>query len=336
MLRLIHVLSVVATLGSFPLPGSSASAAAVSGHGGGCSQFTEPIWKETIGNGEEFPYEAAAVTLTGQAVDEVTFTVAQLWNATGLPMVAVHYRTVDGAETCALETTEEGSSTWIPFAATQEFTAQCSHGYAEVGIYIYVGDAAEFDVHECDGCVAPDDNYVGYYLSLPCIPVCEPEIASECFSAPFVHLADIGHEQICIYEHTPIVVEETNKKTASVEFTIANTWPGRDAIAAMSVSFTNSQGEHACQELDQMEQFSETAPFEAYCENGMAEIIVQVHSQNIHHNAAYIPDACSAPSGMGTCSYGTYDFITTIYNTILVCCQPNIVFFLFFAFFLFL
>ncbi|OEU06771.1 hypothetical protein FRACYDRAFT_253369 [Fragilariopsis cylindrus CCMP1102] len=301
----VNVLSLLATIGYFPSFGEASVA------NEGCSHLTEPIWKETIGNGSDFPFDVSTVTITGQHVDEVTFHTSQLWNENGLPMVAVHFRTLDGDEQCSMETMDVENAL-IPFGTTKDYTAQCSHGYAEIGVYIYVGDEETFDIDECESCSAPDNNYVGYYLSLPCVPVCEPTTL-DCFSEPTVHLADIGHESKCIYNDSPIMTEATSMKTDSVEFLIANTWS--TDISALSVYYTNAMGEPECDVLNNMEGFSETVLMEAFCEHGMAEVIVQVHSNDINHIAEYIPDVCSTPSDMGTCSTICYTEPPTSFPT---------------------
>jgi hypothetical protein len=263
-----------------------------------CTDIGDPILQDTIGNGDDFPYDESIVTITAQNIDEVTFSVSQIWNENGLPMVSVHFRTLDGEDQCSMQTNDDGSM--IPFGEIGEFTAMCSHGYAEVSVYAYVGSEENFDVSECESCVAPDNNYVGYYLSLPCVPVCDPVIP-DCISEPTVRLADIGHEDQCIYEENPIMTEAVGMNTDSVEFVISNTWGGE--TSALSVYFTNKNGEPECNLLENMDGFSATAPFEARCEHGMAEVVVQLHSTGIEHIASEIPEACNTPSNMGTCSY---------------------------------
>jgi hypothetical protein len=55
----------------------------------------------------------------------------------------INYRDVlgggggEGEEVCDMNATSDGSL--VEFDFTQEYTAQCSHGYAEVGVYLYVG-----------------------------------------------------------------------------------------------------------------------------------------------------------------------------------------------------
>merc|ERR1712194_467134 len=64
----------------------------------------------------------------------------------------------------------------IALNSAQEYTAQCTYGYADIGVYSYVGPKEDFNEEECEACAAPDNNYVGYYISVPCVPLCQPTI----------------------------------------------------------------------------------------------------------------------------------------------------------------
>jgi len=112
-----------------------------------CSLRSKPILKDTSGNGSDFPFDTNALVITGQGVNEVAFSVSQIWNTDGLPMLAVHYRTLDGDDKCSMETMDGDSM--IPFRTTKDHVAKCSHGYADVSIYAYVGPKEDFDVSEC-------------------------------------------------------------------------------------------------------------------------------------------------------------------------------------------
>jgi hypothetical protein len=167
---------------------ASASVVAADTANTNCLGLTSPIWKESIGNVEEHPYVEEAIKITSQDVDTVSFSINQLWMEDGTPMVALHYRDVlggggEGEEVCDMNAPSDGSL--IEFDFTQEYTAQCSHGYAEVGVYLYVGPNDSFDVEECEACSAPDNNYVGYYIALPCVPVCDP-ITPNCFDGTYM------------------------------------------------------------------------------------------------------------------------------------------------------
>jgi hypothetical protein len=67
-----------------------------------CSNLSVPIWKETTGAGDDFPFDEAMVAITSQSIDEVTFSVSQIWNENGLPMISVHYRTLEGDDHCSM------------------------------------------------------------------------------------------------------------------------------------------------------------------------------------------------------------------------------------------
>ena len=271
-----------------------------------CLHLTAPIWKETIGNVEEHPYVEDAIQITSQEVDTVSFSINQLWMDTGTPMIAVHYRDVllggggEGEEVCNMNAPTDGDGL-VEFEFTQEYTAQCVHGYAEVGVYLYVGPDDTFNVEECEACSAPDNNYVGYYIAVPCVPVCDP-VTPDCFSGPTVSLADIEHENSCLYDETPIMTETTGLKENSVEFTIKNTWP-TDAVSALSIHYINTDGDVVCDTFTDMDGFESTSAIEALCVNGLAEVGIQIHSTGIDFISSIKPEECDVPNGMGHCSY---------------------------------
>merc|ERR1719491_102861 len=93
----------------------------------------------------------------------------------GTPMMAVHYRDVNenGDEVCDMNASGKDL---IALNSAQEYTAQCTYGYADIGVYSYVGPKEDFNEEECEACAAPDNNYVGYYISVPCVPLCQPTI----------------------------------------------------------------------------------------------------------------------------------------------------------------
>ena len=137
-----------------------------------------PIWKETIGNVDDFPYVKETVQILSQDDVTVTFTVNQLVMTEGTPMMAVHYRDVNenGDEVCDMNASGKDL---IALNSAQEYTAHCTYGYADIGVYSYVGPHDEFNKEECEACKAPDNNYVGYYISVPCVPLCQPTIPPE-------------------------------------------------------------------------------------------------------------------------------------------------------------
>jgi hypothetical protein len=106
-----------------------------------CSTLSHPILQSADGNVDNFPYDDSMVTITAQNINEVNFSVSQTWNTDGLPMVAVHYFTVDGESLCSMESMENGLM--IPFGDKKHLIATCIDGYAEVSVYAYVDTPKE-------------------------------------------------------------------------------------------------------------------------------------------------------------------------------------------------
>ena len=173
---------------------SSASAASASVANPNCASLTVPTFEKTLGNADGYPYNEDATQIISQDVDTVSFSVSQLWMEEGTPMVAVQYKVeadgvTDGPDTdtdwtCDMKNDE--SSEGIEYESTQEYTAQCVEGFARVGIYVFVGGLNDgpFDIDAYDACTALDDNYVGYSIALPCVPVCAPQVP-DCFDGTY-------------------------------------------------------------------------------------------------------------------------------------------------------
>ena len=125
-----------------------------------CTTQSDLILEEATGNYKEFPYAEGVVQIREQNIDDVIFSVSQLWKEEGVPMFAVNYRSSSsgsGDDTCEMQTTNDG--TLILFNSTEIYTAQCIMGYAEIAVYVYVGPDDDFDIEECEACAAPDNNY---------------------------------------------------------------------------------------------------------------------------------------------------------------------------------
>jgi len=127
-------------------------------------------------------YSEEAVQIISQDSDSVTFSVSQLWMEQGTHMISVQYRDVNkGHEVCDMDAPDDGGL--VKFDVTKEYTAECTNGYTDIGIYLFVGES--FDADECESCTVSDtENYVGYYLTLPCIPVLCDETASPITAGP--------------------------------------------------------------------------------------------------------------------------------------------------------
>lgn len=256
-----------------------------------CLELTTPLWKETIGNAN-FPFNPDAIEITSQDIDTVSFKVNQLWAEGGTPFVAVKYRT-DAEDTCAMESNGKGL---VEFGTSMEYKADCSHGYAEIGVYFYAGDAEGVIVEECESCAAPDDNYVGYYVSLQCVPVCEPG-TPDCIMEPTIVMADVGHEATCLYDSNPLVATEYMNYPGYgdiVKFKLKNTWSGSSSatIEQVAVSYDCVTGSPRCDTF-QFDDFEETEEFMALCgDEKYTSVFVHIHSTSFEHTASYISDVC--------------------------------------------
>jgi hypothetical protein len=264
-----------------------------------CMELSKPIWEETAGN-SGFPYAEGMVTIVEQNVDEVVFSVSQLWNKAGVPMIAVNYLNENSENVCEMETETEGL---IEYETSQTYTAECIMGFATIDVYAYVGDSTDFDAENCGACSTPTDDYVAYQLSLGCIPNCEEPIP-DCFEEPLVVLSDVGHEEICYYAETPIMMETTGMNTDSVEFMITNTWPAD--IEELSVEYTTGDGSKTCDTFESMQGFVNSAPIQATCTDGYAEVSVSIVSGDINHVSEIVPETCACHAGRGSC---TYEFV---------------------------
>jgi hypothetical protein len=61
--------------------------------------------------------------------------VSQIWFKKGTAMIAVHYGGGDdGEEFCNMNASSDGGL--VEFDFTQEYTAECFHGYADIGVYL--------------------------------------------------------------------------------------------------------------------------------------------------------------------------------------------------------
>jgi hypothetical protein len=231
-----------------------------------------PQLERILGNAPA--YEENAVTLEEQALDEVTFTVANKWNV--------------GDITVSLPSTGCDASS-LASGATGTYTATCTGGYADITVSFGTGSCS---------------SGVGYELTLPCAPVCAPGHPT-CLDESIVQLADIDYESepsLCIYSDNPIVI--TSMSDDSVTFELVDTWPAD--ISAVSVSYTDVDGNIVCDPIDGLQNLNfRTDPITAMCTEGMTDVTVAVHSLMIDFEASTVrvAESCSPSTDVGTCGY---------------------------------
>ncbi|KAL3916710.1 MAG: hypothetical protein SGILL_005055 [Bacillariaceae sp.] len=198
--------------------------------GGDCVHMTDAELQGT--EGTDYSYNDA-VTIKGQHVDEVTFSVQQVWSVNSPVPVAV--QTSEGC----FDTAEVG------FESELEYTTACDSGYAEVTIFVGAGVSS---------CSLPDSGAVSYTVGMPCTPVCEPQ-PPECLDEPLVQIADIGEEDICIYDMNPI--STTDMAGDTVTFVVSDQWTETNSIETVQVSYTDESGNAVCTTYDSVgDQFT--------------------------------------------------------------------------------
>jgi len=236
----------------------------------------EIIWKETLGNpSDEFSYLEDAVQIINtndsqsSSIDTVTFTVSQVWLKQGTPMIAVQYPGgINKEEVCNMEASRiDGAPLIIEYGTTDNYTASCTHGYADISVYLYVGNVVNFDVEECESCSAPSNDYVGYYLTLPCAPMCEigqdattvaPSITpiisddDDPVSCPedVTLIRTIGSTEFPVDKAVKIINQDTN--TVTVELNQA--WTSSSTIDQIYTSFKDSPFDRQCLETNNVDE----------------------------------------------------------------------------------
>jgi len=232
------------------------------------------ILKETLGNpSDEFSYLDSAVqiiTNSQRNIDIVTFTVSQVWLKQGAPMISVQYPGGKNKEDiCNMEAFSNDGAPLIEFGATDEYTAKCTHGYAHISVFLYVGDIVNFDIEECESCSAPSIDYVGYYLTLPCVSMCEgsgivqqatptvvPSITTVITDDPVACPEDvtlirkIGSTEFPVDKAVKIISQDT--KTVTVELNQA--WTASSTIGQIYASFKDNPFDRHCFETDNVEE----------------------------------------------------------------------------------
>ena len=181
-------------------------------------------------------------------------------------MIAVHYDGGDdGEEFCNMNAPSDGGL--VEFGFTQEYTANCLHGFTDIGVYFFAGNLDGFDVEGCESCSATNMDYVGHYLTLPCVSLCEEpidpatEIPSEATStgaptgiAPCPEdvtlLRKIGSTQFPVDKAVEIVSQDT--KTVTVKLNQA--WTSTTAIDQIYASYKDSLFDRNCFETDNVEE----------------------------------------------------------------------------------
>jgi len=225
------------------------------------------------------------ITITSQNTSSVGFIVNPAF-ADSVSVISVHYFESEGNIDCDVNKN-------VLRNTVLSYSAFCVDGVADVSIYIQpIGPPVE----ECLSCLAPGDSgsaVNAYYYSLPCLPVCEPDVKLEtvAFAAPSsspqtvldidcytgaVDVTPVGASKCPYGGENPIVIASMDQ--ASVTFQVKNTF-GSFAVCESSDFTVRFQQEGMSKPTcnpPHVAKFSEFThvTYRAMCVNGFAEVEV--------------------------------------------------------------
>jgi hypothetical protein len=235
-------------------------------------------------------------------------------------MISVHYHDIEDSILCVPHKD-------VDWDATISFKAKCYDDFADVSVYVYVGQD-EYEPQECSACKAPaanSDVLVAYYFELACHDPCEepealhdstkpgpdtqtdsPSVAPQaslldCYTGPVLR----DYQGECSYDMMPMEIVMMGGDGDSVEFTIKNKWrPGLDHLFALYLP--KDAPEYSCEEFTNCPDGGLLGgTYTASCTNGIAEVEIFVSDDEYTLGAAEVPAGCvaDAPPSTNTCSY---------------------------------
>ena len=258
----------------------------------------------SVGNVDFYPNFSSPITILNQYVENVTFAVQQIFDEEQVGMMGIKFDNARrNEESCVTGQTVE-------FGEKIEASAECVQGFAEVVLYLYTGDCYSFPRDNYRGCTLPNyEKFVAHTYKVPCTPRCKPKVP-DCFEGPIVTHPDIDDQnEICLYDDMPIMIEKGTAGSDLVNFTVDNTWSstGRpdDDIKSVSISYISKTGEAICETFDSStDTFDSTGVLQAFCEDGLSTVVVNIHSNGITYKANELSgNMCELPENMGTCAY---------------------------------
>jgi hypothetical protein len=269
--------------------------------------------EKTVGASVEMPI--GAVEIVSPNGDDVEFQISQLWNPNGLlRMIAVHYHD-------SLAVTDCDKNENVPAGTSLSYTAACVDGFAEVNVFVFLGDDAGFVSSECGGCEMPNENdtkVVSYYFELSCdcekenvkpTPSPGPEVCKDPMDYTYVNATGVD----LALPNKAIEVVSANGH--SVDFRVSQLWELHGELKMIAVHYHESFGMTDCdQNLDVSggAQFS----YKAACIEGFAEIMFFVHVGGADDFDLNDCDVCNQPTD-NIANIATYYFELPCY------CEPS-------------
>jgi hypothetical protein len=249
--------------------------------------------------GANVVFPDGAIHITGRNNETINFTVSQLWKqSSDIGMFGVHYHDGIGSTDC-------DKYLDVAYSFKMNYTAICIDGFADIGIFLYLGEGTDFNPDECDACAMPNDNatdLVGYYIELNCNPVLCPSESPSAVptqSPTDICLADVmklAQTGFSTYKGPPIKIISQNITT--VTFSVHQKWV-EGSISYLYTQFHIAPtGDTECFENQNVlkDQFF---TYTAYCMHNVPITIVDVwvsdSSLNKSLDDAEVPNCCHPP-----------------------------------------
>jgi hypothetical protein len=176
------------------------------------------------------------------------------------------------------------------------FTAECFDSYTDVSIFVFFGDASEYNAEKCEACEPPDDTsevMVAYYFEISCAPICETDspmtespresmhprsVPTDLSSAPTLcieaspdFIKSIGAD-VALPKNAVKIVK--HHKSGAVDIVINQFW-ARDGIHLLSFHSHDSDGSIE-RDKNHMVNYGAKLPYTAHCFDGVADVSVYV------------------------------------------------------------
>ena len=234
-----------------------------------CTKEVEPLFLESIGAPIDLP--ADAVKVISSDGDSVQFLVSQLFEhslAEGpIEMLSVSYRDT-------LSSTECDTRENVYYNDEKLYDAVCFDGFADISLYVSVGD--DFDPTECETCSTPAKDatdLVAFHFQIPCTPICPTVL--DCMDDIHPELLDATGAQIDL---PPDAIKLVSSDGETIEFVVSQLFEHSLAdgpIDMLSVFYHDSITSTECDTRENV-YYDDEKLYKAVCFDGFAVMSLYV------------------------------------------------------------